>query len=147
MNNYEPYINRILRSESIDNELVDYINTSKSRYLYGGGLQTAVCIGIFRDIGIDIKGIILPAGGEQKELKGYWRRLMRQTKKYSISELSIDERRNAYVMMTIPRTEYEIVKSFLESNDIAKIMGCCWEHNSELNDICYDVWYQKVRTK
>lgn len=138
----EIYKPKILESKTIDNRLIEYLETSKRRYLYGNGLQTAVCLGIFRDMTLEIDGVLLPPGSELKPLKGYWGRLMRQAKVYLVSEMSEKEKNSAYVMLAIPREEYSCSERFLRNNGIEHVIDCCWQHNSELIELCYDVWQQ-----
>lgn len=139
----EIYKLKILESETIDDKLIDYLETSKKRYLYGSGLQTAVCLGIFRDMKLEIEGVLLPPGSERKPLKGYWGRLMRKSRISWVSELSEEDRNDAYVMLAIPRAEYSSAERFLRDNGVEEVIGCCWKHNSELIELCYDIWRQE----
>lgn len=140
----ETYKRRIIQSKTIDNRLIEYLETSKKRYLYGSELQTAVCLGIFRDMKLAIQGILLPPGSGPKQLKGYWGRLLRKAEMVRISEMSPEEKHNAYVMLSVPQTEYDSARLFLQENEICNVINCCWLHNSELIELCYDVWQQEV---
>lgn len=140
----EVYKRRIIQSETIDNRLIEYLETSKKRYLYGTGLQTAVCLGIFRDMKLEIEGVLLPPGSESKWLKGYWGRPLREATVVRTSDMSPEEKRNAYVMLAIPQAEYDNAGHFLQENGICDVINCCWRHNSELIELCYDVWQQEV---
>lgn len=140
----EDFILEMQKKSKIDDSLTAFLRTSGQRYVYGNGLQTAVCLGIFRDIGLQIHGMILPPGSEVMEYNGYWGRLLRRVDKYAIGGgFSTRQKADAYVLLTVPREEYEIAGRFLKENGIRRIAGCCWEHNSELNGICYDLWKQK----
>lgn len=138
----EIYKSKILKSETIDNKLIEYLETPRKRYLFGNGLQTAVCLGIFRDMKVEIKGVLLPPGSELKPLQGYWGRLIRRAETIRISEMSEEDKSNAYVMLAIPREEYACAERFLRNSGVEQVIGCCWEHNSELIGLCYDVWRQ-----
>lgn len=56
------FCDRITNSPDAEDEILDFIDTDAHRYLYGGGLQTAVCLGIFRDMEVGVEGILLPPG-------------------------------------------------------------------------------------
>ena len=43
-------------------------------------------------------------------------------------------------MMAVPREEYEAVQGYLVGIGVTDIIECCWKHNSDIMDICYDVW-------
>ncbi len=136
----ELYLQAIRQNSNIDSELQYFLKTTKKRYVYGSDLQVAVCLGIFRDMNVEIAGAILPPGASMQRLKGYWGRLIRKTPIYSIQELVEADRQNAYVMMAVPREEYETVRYYLLSAGFADIIGCCWKHNSDIIDACYNVW-------
>lgn len=80
----EDFILEMQKKSKIDDSLTAFLRTSGQRYVYGNGLQTAVCLGIFRDIGLQIHGMILPPGSEVMEYNGYWGRLLRRVDKYAI---------------------------------------------------------------
>ena len=82
-------------------------------------------MGIFRDMKIDIAGVILPPGASLS---------------ISVQKMDDIEKRQAYVMMAVPREEYEAVQGYLVGIGVTDIIECCWKHNSDIMDICYDVW-------
>lgn len=136
----ETYLQAISQNSNIDSEIQLFLRTTKKRYIYGSDLQVAVCLGIFRDMKVEIAGVILPPGASMQRLKGYWGRLLRKIPVYSIQELVVADRQKAYVMMAVPREEYETVKCYLISAGFADTIGCCWKHNSDIIDVCYNVW-------
>ena len=89
---------------------------------------------------IDIAGVILPPGASLSRLKGYWGRLFRKIPIISVQKMDDIEKRQAYVMMAVPREEYEAVQGYLVGIGVTDIIECCWKHNSDIMDICYDVW-------
>ena len=90
-------------------------------------------MGIFRDMKIDIAGVILPPGASLS-------RLFRKIPIISVQKMDDIEKRQAYVMMAVPREEYEAVQGYLVGIGVTDIIECCWKHNSDIMDICYDVW-------
>lgn len=50
------------------------------------------------------------------------------------------EHDKSYVMLTIPREEYACAERLLRDNGVERVIGCCWRHNSELIELCSDVW-------
>ena len=140
MQKQEMYLSAIRQNDNINNNIQQFLTTTKKRYIYGSGLQVAVCLGIFRDMKIDIAGVILPPGASLSRLKGYWGRLFRKIPIISVQKIDDMEKRQAYVMMAVPREEYEAVQSYLVSIGVTDIIECCWKHNSDIMNICYDVW-------
>lgn len=53
------------------------------------------------------------------------------------------EHDKSYVMLTIPREEYACAERLLRGIGVEHVIGCCWKHNSELVESCYDVWQKR----
>ena len=125
----------------IDDSIIPFIVDDNLKYVYGNGLQAAVCIQIFRDLGIEIQGLVLPPGIEKAMHKGYWGELLKKQKITRFDVMPED----AYILLAIPRQEYKSAKILLCG--MGRLFECCWEHNSDMNEVCWKVNEKHKRGK
>lgn len=133
------YIDRIKRSPDIDNRIIKFISSDKEKYIYGNNLQAGVCLGIFREMGILIRGLIFPYGTERIHLKGYWGELVNHSPVVTFQEIS---KTDSLILVTDKQVplSYFLYEGFREDD----IYYCLWKHNSNLKDICYEVYREKL---
>lgn len=121
-------ISQIRNSKVIENDIIPYLFSDVKRYIYGNGLQAAVCLQIFKELDVDIEAIVLPPGIEKKCLKGYWGELLNSCNVVQIEEVN----KEANVLLAICREDYDATKRMLLHYKIENVFVCCWEHNSDM---------------
>ena len=129
---------QIRQNPSIDDKIIHFICFEGKKYIYGNTLQTAVCLQIFKDLMVEIAGVIMPPGQEVSNRRGYWKRLMNEYSKFNIYNVD----RDAYVLVAVPFEDVSESKRLLELYGFKRLMNCCWMHNSDWTHICYELYYE-----
>lgn len=132
--------NKIEESSEIDNKIIEFIISDEQKYIYGNSLQVAVCLGIFRDMGVQIDGILLPPGMQMQDYNGYWGELIRKKNVVYINDIEEAKRKKVHILLAVPREDYANTRELLSLYDYMYVHECCWKHNSSLQQICYDVY-------
>lgn len=146
-NDLEKIFTAIRQSPDVDDQIIEFMATDNPKYLYGNGLQTAVCLGIFRDMGISVDGVMLPPGIEKQHLRGYWGELLEKTPDIGMLDIDRINRKKISVLLSIPRKSYCASREMLESQGYQSIYECCWKRNDDLKHICYKLYTEKSRCK
>ncbi len=124
--------------EGIDSGILEFLQGNGPRYIYGNGEQAAVCIGFFRDLDVDIDGILFPPGYDTlSHLNGWWGKALDSVPRISFHQVSDVEK--ARVLMAIPREDYDAAEEFLKHQGFKSIYTCCWKRNQYLRDICMEL--------
>lgn len=139
------YATRIREHSGIDNEILEYMEDSKTRFIYGNGAQAATCLDFFQEMEVAVQGILTLPGYEMPQLKGWWGQLLKQTATIDITELTEEQIHTAAVLMTVPREHYDTARVFLERMGFCHIYTCCWDRNQYLRDICLDVFEENMK--
>ena len=137
MNNNRDRLTELIReSKSIDNEIIGFIESNEPRYIYGNGLQSAVCLQIFRDLDVKIEGILLPPGAKKAKYNGYWGKLLNSINAFDLTEV----KPCSTILLGIDKAAYEYVRLLLEYSGFSNIYICSWKHNSDMQELCWKIY-------
>ena len=143
----ECFVERIRMHEGIDNAILEYLCSSWKRFIYGNGQQAATCLGFFREMGVEIHGVLALPGYEMPRLKGFWGEMLVSAKTVDITDLSASGIGEAAVLLAVSRSRYDAARVFLQEAGFRHIYTCCWDRNQYLRDICMDVFEEQVCEK
>lgn len=136
-------IERIKKSPYIDNSIIEFITTEKEKYVYGASLQASVMLGIFKDININIDGILLSSDMEKQNLRGYWGENLSEKDIYYIDLLS-DEIKSQYILICVDKSKSIFCKKYLKNRGFKNLFLCEWERNKYFKDICFDYYMKNI---
>ncbi|GHV84115.1 hypothetical protein AGMMS50212_14550 [Spirochaetia bacterium] len=136
---FDKYVDLIKNSECIDNTIINFICSPHNKYIWGNGLQVAVCLGIFRDMNVPINGILLDDGMVVQKCKGYWEQQLRKVTSVWLSDF-IDDKTNSDILIAVPSEMQLSAINRLKQHGFLYIYTCCWKHNSDFREICYSVY-------
>ncbi len=137
----DAYIERIRNHPGIKDTLLEYALYPGERYIYGMGEQAATCLGFFREMQVEICGILTLPGYDMARHKGYWGRMLSDTRTVDFTEIA--HREEIAVLLAIPRSSYGAACECLHRLGIERVFTCDWEHNQYLRDICASVRNEK----
>ena len=138
-------IERIKNSPYIDNKIIEFITAEKKKYINGASLQAAVVLGIFKDINVRIDGILLSAGMEKQNLRGYWGENLSKQTIYEIDFLPSDIK-SQYVLICVEKAKAVFCKERLRGEGFQNLFLCEWERNKYWKEICFDYYREKLNT-
>ena len=141
-----PYRERMERNPEIAPEVLDFLFSEKEKFLFGAGTQAAVCLAVFRDMGLPVAGLLLDAAGEKERLQGYWGRLLRRQPLYRIDDFPFAHDACG-VLLTVPSALYAAAGRRLRDAGFRHVCGCAWGSNMNLKNICLEVYAARIAGK
>lgn len=130
----------IEESPEIDNDIFGFTDCTWGRYIYGNGTQAATCIGFFKDLDVQIDGVLQLPGYEMPDRKGFWGRMLSSVRVQYIDELDDKTRQNCSVLVAVPQNSISRSIRLLKSFGFNNIHICGWKRNQVVRDICLQVW-------
>ncbi len=128
----------IANSKEIRKSFVDFCQNEGLKFLYGNGEQTATVLSFLRQLDVKVDGCLTLPGYQSPILKGFWGDMLKTVNTCNFSSLDRKVRKEASVLMTVPREHYFESRELLIELGFEKVYGCDWERNQIIRDILND---------
>ena len=135
-------ISTIKRNPQVSEDVIEFFESPRPKYIYGADVQASVCLGMFRDMKLPIYGLVADASAQKGRLKGYWGELLRKTPLYRTYELP--DKEHCDLLLTVDRSLYKVCIKMLTQEGFEHIYVCDWGSNTNIKEACLSVYLEEL---
>lgn len=132
-------IEEMRKNAQIQESVIEWMESPRKKLLYGTGLQACVCMGIFRDMKLEIEGLLNFSSSEKPVYHGYWGSLMNKAVVFKVEDFN-DNKSNYDVLITTERSLVPATREILKQQGFPYIFDCAWGSNQNMKEIAYRVY-------